>query len=96
MGPSAPGFACTRMPPLGDAAEVEGTLAGEELVHHEAERVDVALDRRRLAGELLRRHVSGRARAGADVPGEARQAKVRDAQLAVLVEHQVRRLEIAV
>ena len=37
-------------------------LPGEELVEDEAERVEVAPDRRALAGELLGRHVGGRAR----------------------------------
>ena len=36
--------------------------AGEELVEHEPERVDVAPDRGALARELLGRHVGGRAR----------------------------------
>jgi hypothetical protein len=81
---------------LGDAAKVERTLAGEELVHHEAERVDVALDRRWLTRELLRSHVSRRAGARADFSYQTGEPEVGDAQLAPAVEHQIRRLQIAV
>ena len=73
---------------------VERALAGEELVEDEAERVDVAARRDLAAGELLGRHV-GR-RAGADrFTGDAGEAEVGDADLAAAVEHDVRRLEIA-
>ena len=74
-------------------------LAGEQLVEHQAERVDVAPDRDLLARQLLRRHV-GR-RAGADLGavdrlGEAGQPEVGDLGLAAAVDHHVGRLEIAV
>jgi hypothetical protein len=73
------------------------TLAGEELVHHEAERVKVALHRSGLASQLLRSHVRGRS-------GDLRflifgrrecQAEVRDTRVSARVEHHVRRFEIA-
>ena len=62
----------------------------------EAERVDVGLDRRRAAGELLGRHVLRRAGARRlDVAGGDGEAEVGDADVAVAVDHHVRRLEIA-
>jgi hypothetical protein len=70
-------------------------VSREELVQHEAERVDVAARRDFRAGELLGRHV-GR-RAGAErFPRRARKAEVGDADAAVAVQHDVRRLEVAV
>ena len=73
---------------------VERAAAGEDLVEHQAERVDVAARRDLAAGELLGRHV-GR-RAGAQhFAGGAGEAEVGDPDLAAAVEHDVRRLEIA-
>ena len=71
-------------------------LAGEELVHHEAERVEIALHRCGLALQLLRRHVRGRAgdRAVVFARGE-RETEIHDSRVAVRVDHHVRRLEIA-
>ena len=68
-------------------------LAGEQLVEHETERVDVAARRHLAAGELFGRHV-GR-RPGADrfarEPGEA---EVGDPHPARAIEHHVGRLEV--
>ena len=47
---------------LGEVGRVERPLAGRDLVEDEAERIEIAPHGRRLAGELLRRHVRGRAR----------------------------------
>ena len=53
-------------------------------------------DRRRLAGELLRRHVLRRAGdAGAGVGADRRDAEVGDADVAVAVDHHVGRLQVA-
>ena len=80
---------------LGEVLAVERALTGEDLVEHEAERVDIAPRRDLVAGELLGRHV-GR-RAGADrFARRAREPEVGDADLARAVEHHVGRLEIAV
>ena len=61
----AVGGVISRLLALGDqlreVAAFERALAGEELVEHEAERVDVAARRDLAAGELLGRHVGGRA-----------------------------------
>src|SRR6185503_1502002 len=80
---------------LGERLPLEGPATGEELVEDEAERVDVAARRDLAAGELLGRHVGRRARAQrlARRPGEA---EVGDPDLAAAVEHDVRRLQIAV
>src|SRR5207302_2278442 len=48
-------------PPVGERGRLEGLASGEDLVEHEAERVDVALDGSALAGELLGGHVGRRA-----------------------------------
>ena len=74
---------------------LERPPAREELVEHQAERVDVAPHRDLAARELLGRHV-GR-RAGADVlhVAHGRQAEVHDADLAGAVEHDVGRLQVA-
>jgi hypothetical protein len=80
---------------LGQVLAVERALAGEDFVEHEAERVDVAPRRDLVAGELLGRHVGGRA--GADgFAGSAREAEVGDADLPRAVDHHVGGLEIAV
>ena len=46
---------------LREVAALERAPAGEQLVEHEAERVDVAARRHLAAGELLGRHVGRRA-----------------------------------
>ena len=82
-----------------DAPGVERPLARVELVEHEAERVEVASDRRALAGELLGRHVSGRPadlRLGPDLARRHGQAEVHDARAAAAVDHHVGRLQVAV
>ncbi len=80
---------------LREVLALERALAGEDLVEHQAERVDVAARRDLAACQLLRRHVGGRA--GADrFARDARQAEVGEADLAGAVEHDVRGLEIAV
>ena len=66
---------------LREVLAVERALAGEDLVEHEAERVDVAARRDLAAGELLGRHVGGRAGANR-FAGGARQPEVGDADLA--------------
>ncbi len=74
----------------------EHPLAREHLEQDQAERVDVALDRRRAAGELLGRHVLRRAGARRrDVARRDGEAEVGDADVAVAVDHHVRRLEVA-
>ena len=86
-------------PPLGERRGLEGLASGEELVEHEAERVDVALHGSALAGELLGRHVGGRARdlraalVVVDADGEA---EVGDLRAAAAVDHDVAGLQVAV
>ncbi len=86
-------------PPLGERRRLERLPSGEELVEDEAERVDVALDRRALARELLGRHVGGRARdlraalVVVDADGEP---EVRDLRAAASVDHDVAGLQVAV
>jgi hypothetical protein len=72
-------------------------LAAEHLVQHQAERVDVAFGGNFEAGELLRRHVGGGAGAdiGLDLFGQPGQAEVGDHQLALAVQQQVGRFQIA-
>ena len=84
---------------VGDRA-LRGEAAGERLVEHHADRVPVARRRRRLAADLLGRHVRGRAAGAvvaltrvAPVGGEA---EVEDDDAAVARDHDVARLEIAV
>ena len=80
-------------------ARSERSLAREQLVEDEPERVDVAADRDFLARELLGRHVARRARAhllALDALRETRQAEVGDLGPAPAVDHHVRRLEVAV
>jgi hypothetical protein len=83
---------------------LEGGQAGEDLVEHGAERVDVALlaDLRDLARGLLGRHIARGADDGAR-HGDLRmalqrlgEAEVHDVGLAVLVEHDVVGLDVAV
>ena len=58
----------------------EGALAGEDLVEHQAQRVDVAAHRDFGAGQLLRRHVGGRAAAhvALQLLGEAGESEIHD------------------
>ena len=77
-----------------------GALAGEQLVEHQAERVEVALHRHLAPRQLLRRHVGRRAAADC----RARRARSTRAaspksvmrHLAAAVDHDVGRLEVAV
>ena len=86
------------------AVAAERPLAGEQLVEDDAEAVDVAagVDRVRLAAGLLGRHVGRRAEHLAvgrhrRVVGVALgQAEVHEVRLAVGVEQDVRRLDVAV
>ena len=79
---------------FGDVPGLERASAGEHLVEHEAERIDVALGRDLAARDLLGRHVRRRARTQR-LAGDAREAEVGDPHLAGVVEHDVRRLQIA-
>ena len=90
--------ACLRRQ-LGERRGLEGLAPGEELVEHEAERVDVAPHRRAPAGELLGRHVGGRARRPRRRPCRRRrrgEAEVGDPRAAAAVEHDVAGLQVAV
>ena len=80
---------------FGDRCAVERAAAREDLVEHEAERVDVAARRDLRAGELLGRHV-GR-RAGADRLRRLVPARPKSVMrtLPGRIEHDVGRLEIA-
>jgi len=77
----------------------ERLLAGEQLVEHQTEGVDVAPDRDLFARELFGRHVGGRP--GADLPvldrlRQAGQPEVGDLDPSATVDHHVGRFEIAV
>ena len=82
---------------LADRRGGERGLAGEHLVEHESERVDVGLDRRRLVIEELGRHVGRRARQRmpARFLDQRGEAEVRQPDLAPAVDHHVRGLQIA-
>ena len=79
----------------------ERPLAREQLERHDGERIAVARRRRARARRLFRRevrrgaedHAGLRERVG---PGRARDPEVRDVQLALRVEEQVPRLDVAV
>ena len=80
---------------------MERDVAGEHLVEHDAERVDVGLAGHRLAERLLGRDVVGRAEhpAGqrqAFLGQRAGDAEVRDLRAALLAEEDVVRLDVAV
>ncbi|HEV2764706.1 MAG TPA: hypothetical protein VGV38_17130, partial [Pyrinomonadaceae bacterium] len=77
---------------------LEGAPAREDFVEDEAERVDVASDRQLLAFELFGGHVGGRAgpHAVAEFFRERGQPEVREADVAVLVNHHVGGLEVSV
>ena len=84
---------------LDRALSAERAPSREQLVEHEAERVDVAAHRGLASRELLGGHVRGRARAhvvAAERFRQHRQAEVRDADLAAAVQHHVLGLEVAV
>ena len=79
-------------PPVGERGRLEGLASGEDLVEHEAERVDVALDGSALARELLGRHVGGGAgdlRAALVVLEADGETEVRDLRAAAAVDHDV-------
>ena len=76
----------------------EGALAGEDLVEHQAERVNVAGRRDLLAGKLFGRHIGGRAVADLvrlNLAAQRRQPEIRNQDLAAAIEHDVGRLQIA-
>ena len=84
---------------LEQRAAGEGPPAGEQLVEHDAQRVDVALHRGLAAQQLFRRHVRGRAGAARSARaglGQYRQTEIGDAHLALGVEDDVGGLQIAV
>ena len=94
---AAPRRACAAS--SASVAASKALAPGEELVEHEAERVDVAPDRRALARELLGRHVGRRARdlrAAARRRRRDREAEVGDPHAAAAVEHDVGGLQVAV
>ena len=79
-------------------AQIRGrTLTGEHLVQNHAQRINVAARCHVPPGSLLGRHVPWRSAANVFYfTGHARQTKVGDAQLALPVQHDVARLQIAV
>ena len=83
---------------LREALRGKRRLAATHFVEHQAERIDVAAHRRALAGQLLGRHVGGRAghlafhRLARHADGEA---EVGNPGAAVPVDHDVRRLQVA-
>ena len=90
-----------------EAALAEGQLAAGQLVEHDAQRIDVAGDADRLAGDLLGCGIGGRqAPAGdlgqlmvgllAGVVEQAGDAEVQQLGRAALVEHHIAGLEVAV
>ena len=85
---------------LGQRRGVERAPAREELVEHEAERVDVALDRRaparRAARAPCRPACPRRLVAPPSLAGRAREAEVGDARAAAAVDHDVGGLQVAV
>ena len=90
---------CLEAGQLGDARGLEGALASEHFVEHDAEAVDVAAGGDLGAFELLGGHVSGRAAAnlGAlDLAGPAGEPEIHDADLAAAIDHDVGGLEVAV
>ena len=78
----------------------ERELAGEQLVHHHAERVDVGLDGRRLLVDLLGRHVGRRAEEALDLRvrrvRDLGGAEVADLDVVALGQQDVGRLDVAV
>ena len=85
-------------PPIGEVGCLECLAPGEDLVEHEPERVDVALDGSAFAGKLLRRHVGRRSRnfrAALVVFDAGREPEVRDLRAAAAVDHDVGRLQVS-
>jgi hypothetical protein len=92
----------------GGALDPVGQLAGQELVHHDPQRVDVRapVDGRGVAARLLGAHVGERAHQRAHVRlqgrrarlvvGQARHAEVEDLGLAICRDQDVAGLEVAV
>ena len=79
---------------------LEGQLAGNGLVHDDAERVDIACGAKLLTLRLLRRNVVGGAQDGGGLrkAGVARasDAEVHDLDVAIGLDHDVLRLDVAV
>ena len=72
-------------------------LAGEDLEQDQAERMNIGCGRRSGACELFRRHVLRRPRnLRAGIVRRRGDSKIGDANVALAVEHHVRRLQIAV
>ena len=83
----------------GGARDPKRVSAGEHLVEDQTQRVQIALAGDRSPGPLLGSHVGGRARADfvALKPlGQSGQAEIGKARPPVAVDHNVRRLEVAV
>ena len=84
---------------LAAIARVERRLAGKELVEYETQRIQIALHGRLAARQLLRRHVGRRAAANVfrvELARDRRQPEVHDAHFPAGIDHDVRRLEVAV
>src|SRR5205814_1529692 len=84
---------------LRERGSLESTLAGQDFVEDEAERINIASDADIAAGKLLRGHVGRRSGSDFrtfDVRSESGKSKIRDANLAGSVEHYVCGLQIAV
>ena len=85
---------------LGDRLALEGRLAGEHLVGHDRERVDVGASGHVQARDLLRRHVGRRAedlaRRGHDRVGDVGHAEVHELRLPVGLDHDVGGLDVPV
>ena len=77
---------------------VERFLAGEQLVEHQPQRVDIALGGDFRALQLLRRHVGRGAVAhlgAGKLVGDGGQSEIHDDHFAALVHHDVLRLQVA-
>ena len=92
--------------PLELPADLVGARAGDELVEHDAQRIDVRRGAERRARDLLRRHVLRRVRAAGELGLSRRpflpfiqqlgDPEVEQPDLTVAGDEDVRRLEIAV
>ena len=80
---------------LGDRRRVESAASGEQLVHHQPQREDVAASRDLAAEQLFRCHVGRRAGSHVLDVSDRRQAEVHDPHSPRVVEHDVGRLQIA-
>jgi hypothetical protein len=84
---------------LDQIAGAEGPDAGQQLVHHGAQRIEVRVVRQLQALHLFGRHVrrgTGDAFDARDLRvGDQRDAEVDDAHVGILREHDVRRLDVA-